>query len=167
MLTTAIADDRARRIPGQLGLEVMKHLIAEKKQDSNKRVLDVYRLLRMRGYIGRGGPERARVTTMATWYGVRAAEVGGAAEGGGGGAGSELTRGVPLSFISRLFRPGKAPLRPERSIGPMPGEMRGRDAWGGNRKLILCGRCLQGGRGGGGDKGCGIGGRKANSIGHR
>ncbi|CAM9902019.1 unnamed protein product [Scytosiphon promiscuus] len=76
VLKTGIADDRARRIPGQVGLEVMKQLIAEKRQESNQRVLDVYRLLRMRGYIGRGGPERARVTTMATWYGARAAEVG-------------------------------------------------------------------------------------------
>lgn len=73
VLETAIAGDRGRRIAGQVGLDVMKQLIAAK---SNQRVLAVYRLLRVRGYIGRGNQNRARVTTMATCYGARAAEVG-------------------------------------------------------------------------------------------
>eukprot|EP00752_Nemacystus_decipiens_P007447 g6656.t1 len=71
VLDTAIADDKGRRIAGQVGLDVMKQLIAAK---SHQRVLDVYRLLRVRGYIGRGNQTRARVTTMATCYGARAAE---------------------------------------------------------------------------------------------
>lgn len=73
VLETAIADDKGRRIAGQVGLDVMKQLIAAK---SHQRVLAVYRLLRVRGYIGRGNQNRARVTTMATCYGARAAEVG-------------------------------------------------------------------------------------------
>lgn len=56
-----------------MGLDLMKQLIAAK---NNQRVLAVYRLLRVRGYIGRGNQSRARVTTMATCYGARAAEVG-------------------------------------------------------------------------------------------
>lgn len=73
MLKTAIDDDKGRRFPAQAGLEVMKQLIVAK---SHKRVLDVYRLLRMRGYIGRGTQAKAKVTTMATCYGARAGEVG-------------------------------------------------------------------------------------------
>ncbi|CBJ28825.1 conserved unknown protein [Ectocarpus siliculosus] len=71
VLNTAIVDDRARRIPGQVGLDVMKQLIAGK---CFKRVLEVYRMLRVRGYIGRGRNSRARLTTMVTCYGARAAE---------------------------------------------------------------------------------------------
>lgn len=73
VLETAIASDKGRRIAGQVGLDVMKQLITAK---SHQRVLVVYRLLRVRGYIGRGNQNRARVTTMATCYGARAAEVG-------------------------------------------------------------------------------------------
>lgn len=67
-----MASDKASKIPGQVGLDVMKQLIAAK---SHHRVLTVYRLLRVHGYIGRGNQSRARVTTMATCYGARAAEV--------------------------------------------------------------------------------------------
>lgn len=70
----------------------MKQLIAGK---CYKRVLDVYRMLRVRGYIGRGRNSRARLTTMVTCYGARAAEVGFL---GGGGGGAFLRKEGTLFF---------------------------------------------------------------------
>lgn len=145
MLKTGIADDRARRIPGQVGLEVMKHLIADKRQESNKRVLDVYRLLRMRGYIGRGGPERARVTTMATWYGVRAAEVGGGPLKKGwrkkkGGGGSRPTQGRCF-FVFSLVSAGQGThvvVRTEHRSSLLQERCVKQDAGGTGMGIMLC-----------------------------
>ena len=55
-----------------VSLQVMKAMLGAK---NHSRVIEIYRILRVRGYIGRGGRSNARMTTMATCYGGQAAEV--------------------------------------------------------------------------------------------
>lgn len=71
-LELALAEDERRQLSVDVSLQVMKGLLGSKK---HSRVIAIYRLLRVKGYIGRGGRGNARMTTMATCYGGQAAEV--------------------------------------------------------------------------------------------
>lgn len=71
-LELALAEDERRQLPVDVSLQVMKSLLGAK---NHSRVIAIYRLLRVKCYIGRGGRGNARMTTMATCYGGQAAEV--------------------------------------------------------------------------------------------
>lgn len=64
--------DEGKRMPLELILQVMKHLLGAKE---HSRVIRLYRRLRMRCLIGQGSRASARMTTMATCYGAQASEV--------------------------------------------------------------------------------------------
>lgn len=68
-------EDTTKALPGNLSLFVMKALLFAREYE---RVLDIYRKLRIRRYIGRGGAygyDGARMTTMASCFAAQAAEV--------------------------------------------------------------------------------------------
>ncbi|CAM9296838.1 unnamed protein product, partial [Laminaria digitata] len=58
-LELAIAEDDRRQVSVDVSLQVMKGLLGAK---NHSRVIAIYRLLRVRGYIGRGGRGNARMT---------------------------------------------------------------------------------------------------------
>ena len=64
--------DVDKRLPIEISLQVMKHLLGSKE---HSRVIRLYRSLRVRRYIGQGSRAGARATTMATCYGAQASEV--------------------------------------------------------------------------------------------
>lgn len=78
-----MARDEGKRIPLELVLQVMKHLLEAK---DHSRVIRLYRILRMGRLIGQGSRASARMTTMASCYGAQASEVWKSLKGGCRGA---------------------------------------------------------------------------------